>query len=225
MNKSPKNKGEVLRYLGYKGQGMDNITNLLIEESMEEMRKLIYERYDYKVFNISKDETDLWLRDSNFKLVGHDIKKHLSKSEECILLGVTLGHDVDRRIRYYEKISMDRALILDACATTAIEEICDEICEEIGSELEKSNKKLTKRFSPGYGDFPLDIQGEFLSVIGASKSIGLTSTYSSILIPRKSVTAIMGIIDINDKEEEKSCLKCNKYSTCMFREGDGGCES
>lgn len=225
MNKSPKNKGEVLRYLGYKGQNIDNITNLLIEESMEEMRKLIYERYDYKIFNIFKDETDLWLRDSNFKLVGHDIKKHLSKSEECILLGVTLGHDVDRRIRYYEKISMDKALILDACATTAIEEVCDEICEEIESELEKSNKKLTKRFSPGYGDFPLDIQGKFLSVIGASKSIGLTSTYSSILIPRKSVTAIMGIIDINDKKEEKNCLECNKYSTCMFREGDGECES
>lgn len=132
---------------------------------------------------------------------------------------------MDTRIRYYEKISMTKAVILDACATMEIEKICNRVCEEIEASLIEDNKRLTSRYSPGYGDLPLDVQKEFLSLLGAEKSIGLTSTPSSILIPRKSVTAIVGIIDIDNKRQDNSCLNCNKYSTCMFNKGDERCGS
>lgn len=219
MNKVPINKDEVLRYLGYKNQSLDRITNKLIGESMKEMRVLIRERYDYRFFDISKIKDNILLCGSNFKLIGKDIRKHQDKSQSCVLMGVTLGYEVDTRIRYYEKISMDKALILDACATVTIEEICDRICMELDIILEKDNKELTSRYSPGYGDLPLNIQGDFLSVLGVEKSIGLTATSSSILIPRKSVTAIMGVVDKGNSKEKISCLDCNKYSTCIYRKG------
>lgn len=221
MYKNPQNKDEVLRYLGYRGQELDETTKTLVNESMEEMRMLINERYDYKFFNICRNQNKLSLENSKFILGGEDIEKHLSKSEDCILLAVTLGHQVDRKIRYYEKVSMTKALILDACASVAIEEICDRICSEIEKKLLQKNKALTSRYSPGYGDLPLDMQNEFLRIMGAEKSIGLTSTFNSILIPRKSVTAIIGVINRQEKKQNKGCLNCNKYSTCSFRKGDG----
>ena len=223
MKKAPQNKDEVLRYLGYKGQDLDETTNILVEESMEEIKDLIHGKYVYKFFNISRNKDNLWLKGSKFELASNDIRKHLAKSEQCILLAATLGHDIDTKIRYYEKLSITKSLILDACATVAIEEMCDRVCEDIKHRLIKEHKGLTTRYSPGYGDFPIEIQNKFLSIIGAEKSIGLAATNSGILIPRKSITAIMGVIDIKDKKEQISCLNCNKYPTCMFSKGDGEC--
>ena len=39
MNKFLQNKDEVLRYLGYKNQVLDKVTNDLIDESMDEERE------------------------------------------------------------------------------------------------------------------------------------------------------------------------------------------
>ena len=218
-------KNEVLRYLGYRGQGLDRNMDGLVETLMDEIKDLIRERYDYKTFNISKDRDNLYIGNGRFKLIGNDIRRHLEGTDRCILMAVTLGHEVDTRIRYYEKVSMTKALILDACATMEIEKICNRICSEIEASLMEDNKRLTSRYSPGYGDLPLDIQKEFLALLGGEKSIGLTASSTSILIPRKSVTAIVGIVDIENKVQEKTCLDCNKYSTCMFNKGDERCGS
>ncbi len=242
MNKIPKNKDEVLRYLGYRNQNLDRVTDSLIEECMEEMRNLIREKYIYRFFDICRENGEVSLDETNLVLTGDDIKEHLEKSESCILMAVTLGNDVDSKIRYYERKSVTKALILDACATAAVEEICDEICEKLEKKVNEKNKTLTDRYSPGYGDLPIDIQNDFLSVLEAQKSIGLTANSHSILIPRKSVTAIVGVLDVEDKHGRKevvqsfanginnllssknnTCLDCKKYSTCMFRREDGKC--
>ena len=222
MNKSIQIKSEVLRYLGHKDQEVDTITDKIIDESIEEIKQLAKERYVYKFFEISSDGKDLKLIDGNLKLKGRNIRDHLSRSKSCLLMAVTLGHKVDTKIRYYEKISMVKAMILDACATAFIEGVCDELHGKIEGELDAGNR-LTSRYSPGYGDLPIDIQGDFLSALDAERSIGLNATSHSILIPRKSVTAIAGVIRRGEKTREKSCRDCNKYNTCNFSRGGKKC--
>lgn len=223
MSINSKKKAEVLRYLGYRNQKIDNITDRLIEDAINEIGVLAKERYIYKTFSINRKDEELSLDGSKLILAGNDIKKHLSKSQDCILIAATLGHEVDTKIRYYEKISMSKAVILDACATATIEEICHKICKEIENKLQTENKALTYRYSPGYGDLPIHIQNDFLLTLNARKSIGLTASSHSILIPRKSVTAIVGIIDIEEPREKRSCMSCNKYDTCIFNRGGNGC--
>ncbi len=218
-------KEEVLRYLGFKNQTLEKDMNNLIEETIEEMRNLAKVRYVYKPFNIDRGKDEIILLDTKMKLLGRDIYKHLEKSQKCILMAVTLGSEIDMKIRYYEKINMTKALILDACATTAIEEACDEICGTIENGLIEKNKKLTWRFSPGYGDLPIESQKDFISVLEGNKTIGLTVSDHSILLPRKSVTAVVGIIDNTYESKKRNCLNCNKYSTCEFRKDGKGCEA
>ena len=92
---------------------------------------------------------------------------------------------------------MSRALALDCCASAAVEELCDQI------ELELQGKFpgcfFPYRFSPGYGDLPLEVQGELLHLLDAPRRVGLCANESSLLTPRKSVTAILGI---SEKELE-----------------------
>lgn len=216
-------RNEVLRYLGYNGQDLDENTKALINECIDEIKNIIKERHIYKFFEIQKADENVTLEGCSLKLEGIDIKRHLENSDTCVLLAVTLGSTVDMRIRYYEKSNITKALILDACATTAVEEICDRLCETIERELKQQGKTLTLRFSPGYGDLPLSIQGRFLSLLEAHKEIGLTASAHSILLPRKSVTAVVGVVRENKKIDNNSCLSCSKYYDCEFKRGNGGC--
>ena len=221
MNVDFQIKDEVLRYLGHKNQEVDDITDKLIDKSIAEINRLVKVRYIYKFFNISDDRKNLKLVESNLKLSGDDIKNHLDKSKSCVLMALTLGHEVDKKIRYYEHTSMTKAIILDASATAYIEEVCDSLCIEIENSLEEG-KILTSRYSPGYGDLPIAIQNDFLSTLNAEKMIGLHASSHSILIPRKSVTAIAGVVDSDQRMEESSCINCDKYGSCDFSKGGKG---
>lgn len=225
MDKSPQNKSEVLRYLGYQGQDIDEMTDHIIEESMEEIRGLIEERFVYQFFNIDRKADYLLLKNTELRLRGNSIRKHLADSKDCILMAATLGSEVDRRIKYYEKVSMTKALVLDACATVAIEEICNKICSDLEHRVAVEENTLTLRFSPGYGDLPLDLQKSFLGVLGAEGSIGLNASSHYILTPRKSVTAIIGIVPKSKGKAQKDhlCESCNQYATCLLKKGEKKC--
>lgn len=97
------NKEEVLRYLGYKGQDIDeNMTNT-IEECREEIKKLITPRVVYSYKNVKPIDNGVEVISTNLILNGKDIKKHLKNSTECVLMAVTLGNEIERKTRLYEK--------------------------------------------------------------------------------------------------------------------------
>lgn len=216
-------KAEILRYLGYRNQGLDGQINSLIDHCIEEICQLKRAKYTYRFHELTREGRELGLKGANLYLPGEDIQKQLCHSSVCLLMAVTLGHEVDRKIRYYEKIDLTRALILDACATAVIETVCDELCGKLAIKLAQEQKKLTSRFSPGYGDLPLNIQGPLLDVLGAGKAIGLTASCTNVLIPRKSVTAIAGIVALEQKIIPVTCQDCSQYSTCHFNKGGKGC--
>lgn len=135
----------------------------------------------------------------------------MESCENCVLLCATLGSQVDALIRREQVRNMAEALFLDAAASAAIEEVCDEVQMMLARDL---NKSLTRRFSCGYGDLPLEIQKDFLSVLDAGRMIGLSASPSGMLIPIKSVTAVIGILPEGVKADSG-----DPCSICRMREG------
>lgn len=80
--------------------------------------------------NIELIEDGVRVVDTNLILAGKDTRTHLNYSTECILMAITLGNDIEKT-RLYKKINLIKALILDACATTAVEEVCDIVKNKI----------------------------------------------------------------------------------------------
>ena len=220
-------KKEVLRYLGYRNQILSHDMENLIDITIDEAYKLVKPRYVYRYFEIlSKDINYLELKDTNVYMKGKDISVHLNGSKECYLMAVTLGVEIDKKIRYYEHSSLTKAMILDAGATTAVESACDIVCSIIKNDLKKVGLTITRRYSPGYGDFDINIQREILNLVDAEKLIGLTITRNNILIPRKSVTAVVGVIDEKlDYKTFEKCKSCPNYSKCAYRKESDRCGS
>lgn len=217
------NKDEVLRYLGYKNQVIDDNLIDLVDECIKLTLTTINPRYIYIKHTLDLNNDTLRIEGSRCVLEGRDIEALLKNSSECILSVATLGVEIEKLIKIFAYKDMTKSLILDACATTAIEAVCDLIEINIKSELKDSKENITYRYSPGYGDLPIEANKLILDILDAQKNIGLTITNHNLLIPRKSVVAIMGVIDNNKSQSakvcniENKCINCPNYNNCSYR--------
>ena len=117
---------------------------------------------------------------------------------------------------------MSKAVPLDAMSSAAVESVCNSIEEELARENPRSF--LTWRFSPGYGDYPLEVQAELLRLLDAQKKIGLCADESFALTPSKSVTAVIGLSDTPPEKRRRGCAVCNLRHECKFRKAGTRCE-
>ena len=105
---------------------------------------------------------------------------------------------------------------LQACAAAMLEEYLDEWQTALEADMKKEGYYIRPRFSPGYGDFDIAHQDMILRMLDTAKKIGLTMTDSYMLTPTKSVTAIIGISDTQEKCHIKGCEVCEKKD-CIYR--------
>ena len=206
MNENKKyiDRVNALRYMGFKGTAPDHFSEI-IDECEELLCKSMTPRAVHIVRNVS-DISDL--------LIGNDVKAHLAGCDKAVVFAATLGSKVDALISKYQMIDVTRALVIDAEASAAVETFCDEVTNRIAVSSEGC---LTSRFSPGYGDYPLEIQTELLDRIDAGRKIGLYAGDSYMLSPSKSVTAVIGISSGKSAERSDTCSGCDMRDTCSFR--------
>ena len=169
------NREEALRYLGSSSQPDARMLSLL-DEAESELLTAAKPKYLYRVTELPCD----WL------IQGEDIKKHLTGCEQAVVMCATLGAEVDRLIRVSQISDMPRAVVIDAMASAMIEQVCAEVDRLLAQQM--TDSFFTYRFSPGYGDYPIELQSGFLRFLDAPRKIGLSATESFLLTPTKSVT-------------------------------------
>ena len=81
---------------------------------------------------------------------------------------------------------------MQAIGAAAIEEWTDEAERDIRREL-KEGETLVSRYSPGYGDWPLEAQRRLFELLDAPRKAGVSLTDSLLMVPSKSVSAIIGV--------------------------------
>ncbi len=211
---------EVLRYLGCPPDQADTATRRLAGDCAQEMLQLIRPRWTYRTESICAEHDGVRL-DCGLLLPGEDIRRHLQGCEQITLFAVTLSAAVDLAIRRAESRDLARALCLDCCATTAVEQVCDRIEKELWAAY--PDWSFTSRFSPGYGDLPLSLQERLLELLDAPRRIGLCANDHHILTPRKSVTALMGLTRKEIAAAPRRCEDCKAAAGCQYRKAGGHC--
>ncbi len=214
-------KAEIKRYLGYQSAALDPQTDQLVESCLKELSCAKSGLFAYDVFPIAAKKEGILIADSGIFLTGDDIAAHLKGCKKAAVMAATLGPAVDYLIYKYNKTDLSRALVLDACATACIEAVCDRAQAQIAQVAKKEGFQITPRFSPGYGDLPILLQSDFLRLLRAEKRIGLTATKESVLIPSKSVTAVIGFTSHPAAVScTNRCGTCKNYETCLFKRRD-----
>ncbi len=119
-----------------------------------------------------------------------NLAQTLKGCSQAFLFAATLGTEVDALLRRYGQIAPADLVMAQAAAASLVESYCDQCEEKMKAEV--PGAIFRPRFSPGYGDFSLSLQSDLLSVLDATKRIGLSLTDAQLMIPSKSVSAIIG---------------------------------
>lgn len=217
------NRDEILRYLGYKDSGVTERVEQLLNRCETETLEILQPKYIYRRFPIEKHEDGVHVPGTALVLAGKDIKEHLKNCDEMFLLGATAGIELDKRIRRYMVTEPDVGVVMDSCGIQAVEQIADLAEKEMEREVLAEGCHLTWRFSPGYGDLPLETQRELVHVLDTHRKIGVSLTGSCLMMPSKSVTAILGISDTKRDERKNKCDFCNNRERCAFRKRGTRC--
>ncbi|MBQ8163885.1 MAG: hypothetical protein IJZ93_05945 [Clostridia bacterium] len=166
------------------------------DESMQhlitECINIVYDNANLRaVYRSNKITVDKEKNEIDFgymKLQSCNLRVNLTGCNEAFVFVATLGVEIDRIIEKYSKVLQTKALICDTVALFLIESFCDYINEFLTGKM-----KSKARFSPGYGDLSISYQKDIIENLDTARRIGVTLTDSYLMVPTKSVSAIIGV--------------------------------
>lgn len=212
-NEIQTDRAEVLRYLGYKrGSGAE--IPLVVDECINEIHTALQCKACYDRFKISEKEHGT-LNLGFAETSSAALRKNLRGCDEIIVFTATIGFEVDRIIQKYSILSPAHAVTAQAAGAAAIEKWCDLLCERFKQRCISEKRYLRPRFSPGYGDLSIKLQSDIIHILDCTRKIGVSLTDSLIMLPGKSVSAIIGISD-KDIGCRSGCEVCEN-TQCEFR--------
>ena len=209
---------ETLQYLGCHDREIPEELKADLNRCEQLIMKTAKPRAVWKLFRLMPDSS---LGGTDFVLQGRDVPELLHDCDQVILMAATLGTEAEVLLRRSQLRDMGEAVILDATASAAIENVCNNLCEDLAIRFQP--KYLTDRFSPGYGDFPFCQQRDFFAALDITRKIGVSLTESGLMLPQKSVTAIIGLSDRQQPRRQRSCESCSMSATCRFRKDGMHC--
>lgn len=224
-------KKEIYRYLGYRGSEPDPNVAAAVDQCLDQLQSAVTPRYVFRKFEVehisgageadgadgadSADGAEL-LRIAGTEIRSRALARNLRGCRQAYLMAATLGMGPDRLITRASVSQMSRAVILQAAAAAMIEAWCDEVNRMIIREASSQGLHCRPRFSPGYGDFSIDHQRDFAQILRLQKEIGLSLTQTLLMMPSKSVTAVIGLSDVKSECLLQGCEMCSKRRECAF---------
>ena len=168
--------------------------------------------YDSVTFN--HDKHTIEIEDQIFE-TGKIVTKSLKNSASMVLFIATCGDKIETWSKQLMKEGHSlEGLIVDLIGSEMAEAIVEYLHHHIETEVLKSGNKVSNRYSPGYCNWPVSDQQKLFALLKGN-DCGITLTDSSLMLPIKSVSGLIGI----GPSMKKAAYKCNACPElkCMMR--------
>ena len=212
-------RAEALRYLAIARPDAGSLE--AIEPVAAALEQALTPRFTFAVFPVRRTPEGAALEGSGLVLPGRMARTMLRECSDAVLLLCTLGAGFEAQLRAASARDMAQAAMLDACGSAYVEAGCDEA--EKASAARFPEKYLTDRFSPGYGDLPLELQPALCAALDSQRRLGVTVTESLLMVPMKTVSAVIGLADTPQPARVRGCQFCARRETCEFRKNGQIC--
>lgn len=147
--------------------------------------------------------------------MGKIIMNQLRGAEGYALFIATCGEAFERfQQQLKAEGDMVRVFIADAMGSVIAEKCADEMEKNLQLSIDKLGWKHTNRFSPGYCGWHVS-QQQLLFPLFNGQTCGVTLTDSSLMLPIKSVSGIIGVGE-KVRRLDYTCGLCN-FEKCYKR--------
>ena len=190
--------------MGYHDAQPDKATQQETAMILKEVSQWLRPRFSYFVVNKQPD----------FEM-GNIILRQLRGSEAFALFICTSGLEFETyQHRLKEQGDMVRVFIADALGSVIAEKCADQMEKALQESIDKLGWKHTNRFSPGYCGWHVS-QQQLLFPLFQGHTCGVKLTDSSLMVPIKSVSGIIGLGE-KVRKLEYTCGLCD-FKQCYKR--------
>ncbi|MCJ7656040.1 MAG: hypothetical protein MUO97_12230 [Dehalococcoidia bacterium] len=212
---------EVLRRQGFKGHSKirPQIKSIILEllaavENAHLLEPAAAYEY-YQVTGMSPSQASL---EGNKAIHGPLLPTIFPKAKELAVLVCTIGPKLEKQVTDYSKSGETlRGMILDGIGSTAVDMLIPEACRLIASEASSHGHQASSPVSPGWPGLPLTEQWNLFELVN-TQEIGVSLTSSGIMVPRKSVSMVIGIgPQMATWTQAEVCARCSLRKTCPYR--------
>ena len=173
---------DVFEQMGYHGTQPDDTTRQETSVIIEEVRQWLCPQFCYQV-----------VKELPSFDMGKIILRQLRGSEAYALFVCTSGTAYEAyQQRLKEQGDMVRVFIADALGSVIAEKCADQMEAILQENIDKLGWHHTNRFSPGYCGWHVS-QQHLLFPLFEGHTCGVRLTESSLMVPIKSVSGIIGI--------------------------------
>ncbi|MDR2936719.1 MAG: hypothetical protein LBU80_05190 [Rikenellaceae bacterium] len=147
---------------------------------------------------------------------GCRVAGYLRGSERIALFVCTAGEGFSEwRARYEAQFDYLGGFVVDTLGSMVVERAMDRIQDMLERRVTESHEKISNRYSPGYCNWPLADQQVLFGLLPANEC-GIALTESSLMLPIKSVS---GLIGIGPRIERRpyGCAICES-AACLYRQ-------
>jgi hypothetical protein len=213
--------GEVLRRQGFKRHSKirPEIKNLILELLATVENAHLLEpttAYEYhQVTGMSPDQVSL---EGDKVIHGSLLPKIFPEAKELAILVCTIGPKLEKQATDYSKGGEAlRGMILDGIGSAAVDMLAPEACRLIATEASSRGHQASSPVSPGWPGLPLTEQWNLFELVN-TQEIGVSLTASGIMVPRKSVSMVIGIgPQMTTWTQADVCARCSLRKTCPYR--------
>jgi hypothetical protein len=218
------NKDEVVLSLGYLNNNQspstlqpDQLILNLIDDVISQLEQRCKIRGGYRILHAHKSPSKnngLFLENTFFTM-DKIVAGQLRKSEKAAVFVCTIGPQMENLVK--ELMAGGDPLlsyVVDVVASIVVENAADFLHEYISRQMIEHGLKVTNRYSPGYCNWPVSEQQLLFSLL-PENFCGVTLSESSLMLPIKSISGVIGI-GSSVKMKEYLCDKCGMQD-CTYR--------
>jgi len=165
----------------------------MVDEAIRKGRELASPKGCYEFFTLNSIAPDRVEVVGQFSIKSSKVFDWMAGCDGLYITAVTLGSELDRTVaEMMASAEVTLGYLVNAYGAEAAEAAMVEMNRMISNEANEKGLATTKRYSPGYGDWDISDQKEVLKAVDADQ-IGISLTDNFLMIPEKSVSAIIGV--------------------------------
>jgi len=213
--------GEVLRREGLGGNFKirPRIKNLILEllASVKQVH-LLEPAVAYEIQSITEMSREQVSLEGNSVVHGSLLPSTFPEAKELAIAVGTIGPRLEKQVaEYFDRDEPLRGILLDGIGSAAVDSLTQEVCRLITAEASSRSYQASSPVNPGMPGLPITEQWRLLEMVPA-REIGVSLTSSGEMVPRKSISMIIGIgPKMKTWTRAEVCARCSLKNNCPYR--------
>jgi len=172
----------------------------------------------YEIYSITEMSHRQLSLKGNAVVHGPLLSSLLPEAKELAAVVGTIGPKLEKQVTdYFNQNEPLRGVLLDGIGSAAVDSLTQEVCKFMAGEASSRGYQVSSPISPGMLGLPITEQWQLLKMVPA-REIGVSLTYSGIMVPRKSASMVIGIGPrMTTWTRAEVCAHCSLRKTCPYR--------